>query len=84
MECHALGACPEESLPDLLEMLERVSGEPARPVHTLEMVVEGPSYTKNVKGPQLRLIHDLQHLDSASVPGETAKLPPGAITQPTV
>lgn len=69
MECHAHGACPSDALAELLERLECVSGEPARPVHQLEMVLEGPSYAKNVKGPQLRLLHELQHLDSDSSPG---------------
>lgn len=77
MECQALGACLDEGLPDLLDVLGRVSGEDRQPVHLLEMVVEGASYAKNVKGPQLRLVHDLQHLDSASSPGTRANLQPG-------
>ena len=77
MECQALGACPDEGLPDLLDVLGRVSGEDGRPVHLLEMIVEGVSYAKNVKGPQLRLVHDLQYLDSASSPGTHATLQPG-------
>jgi hypothetical protein len=72
MECQALAACTDENLPDLLEVLQRISGEAERPVHLLELVVEGPSYAKNVKGPQLRLVHDLQHLDSDSSPGANA------------
>ena len=79
MECQALGACPDESLPDLLDVLGRVSGEDGRPVHLLEMVIEGASYAKNVKGPQLRLVHDLQHLDSASSPGAHASLLSGIL-----
>ena len=72
MECQALAACTDENLPDLLEVLQRISGEAERPVHLLELVVEGPSYAKNVKGPQLRLVHDLQHLESDSSPGANA------------
>jgi len=77
MECQALGACPDDSLPDLLDVLGRVSGEDARPMHQLEMVIEGPSYARNIKGPQLRLVHDLRHLDSDSLPGSHARLQPG-------
>lgn len=72
MECQALAACTDENMPDLLEVLQRISGEAKRPVHLLELVVGGPSYAKNVKGPQLRLVHDLQHLDSDSSPGANA------------
>ena len=79
MECQALGACPDESLPDLLDVLGRVSGEDGSPVHLLEMVIEGASYAKNVKGPQLRLVHDLQHLDSSSSPGTHANLQSGTL-----
>ena len=77
MECQALGACPDDSLPDLLDVLGRVSGEDARPMHQLEMVIEGPSYARNIKGPQLRLVHDLRHLDSDSLPGSYSRLQPG-------
>ena len=78
MECLALEACPDEQLPDLLDILGRVSGEDGRSIHLLEMVIEGTSYAKNVKGPQLRLVHDLRHLDSASSPGTHASLQPGS------
>ena len=77
MECQALGACSDDSLPDLFDVLGRVSGEDARPVHQLEVVIEGPSYASHTKGPQLRLVHDLRHLDSDSVPGLHARLQPG-------
>ena len=83
MECQALGACPDEGLTELLDILERVSGEVGRPLHLLDMVIEGASYAKNVKGPQLRLVHDLQHLDSASSPpGTHANLLPGIYSTP--
>ena len=72
MECQALAACTDDILPNLLEVLQRISGEAERPVHLLELVVEGPSYATNVKGPQLRLVHDLQHLDSDSSPSANA------------
>ena len=79
MECQALGACPDENLTDLLDILGRVSGDDGRPLHLLETVIEGASYAKNVKGPQLRLVHDLQHLDSASLPGTHANLQRGTL-----
>ena len=49
-------------------------------MHHLEMVIEGPSYAKNVKAPQLRLMHDLRHLDSESLPGSDTQLQTGVPT----
>ena len=50
-------------------------------MHHLEIVIEGPSYAKNVKGPQLRLMHDLQHLDSESLPGSCTLLQTGMFAE---
>ena len=50
-------------------------------MHHLEIVIEGPSYAKNVKGPQLRLMHDLQHLDSKSLPGSYTQLQTGMLAE---
>ena len=83
MECYTLGACPAESLPDVLDVLERLSGEEPYSVHHLELVIEGPSYAKNVKGPQLRLMHDLQHLDLESLPGSCTQLQTGTLAKVT-
>ena len=50
-------------------------------MHYLEMVNEGPSYAKHVKGPQLRLMHDLQHLDAESLSGSCTQLQTGMLAK---
>jgi len=61
MECKALGVLDSTTtIENLQERLCCISGEPLMPLKQLEVVLVGPSYTKGIKGADLRLVLELE------------------------
>ena len=69
MECKASGVLDttkdESALTSLQERLSCISGEHLAPFKQLEILLLGPSYTSNTKGPELRLVQQLKEPDTA-------------------